>query len=245
LARLVAISFLTSTAPAEAAEVAQGLLTDDSVDPALRTDAFQILLIAQPENDRMATVLEALRQQAPDKTKVALAYLALGNSALSRLRGSGFQVDRLGDLLGSMTSSRDGQPIIPDPPRRLPLEDVQPLVNNADPEISAFAGYLAALFGDQEGLPALLGYWQSLPEPDAEWDRLVYRAIAALDDPEHIPVLKEIYARREDSSLNLSEFYWTIRIMSGPEILGFRKQLRDEVGTDILGNSRGFSGRVF
>ena len=32
----------------------------------------------------------------------------------------------------------------------------------------------------------------------------------------------------------MSDFYWTIRIMSGPEILKFRKQIRDEVGMENL-----------
>jgi hypothetical protein len=31
-----------------------------------------------------------------------------------------------------------------------------------------------------------------------------------------------------------SEFYWTIRIMTGPEILKFRKQIRDEIGMGQL-----------
>jgi hypothetical protein len=32
----------------------------------------------------------------------------------------------------------------------------------------------------------------------------------------------------------MADFYWTIRIMSGPEILRFRKQIREEVSADNL-----------
>ena len=45
------------------------------------------------------------------------------------------------------------------------------------------------------------------------------------DDPKYIPVLRDIYAKLE--RYEVREFYWTIRIMSGEEILKFRKQVRD------------------
>ena len=37
-----------------------------------------------------------------------------------------------------------------------------------------------------------------------------------------------------DLTYEVSEFYWTIRIMTGPDILKFRKQIRDEVGMNQL-----------
>jgi hypothetical protein len=44
-------------------------------------------------------------------------------------------------------------------------------------------------------------------------------------------VLRGIYSKLDD--YEISEFYWTIRIMSGPEILKFRKQIRDEKGAQL------------
>ena len=35
-------------------------------------------------------------------------------------------------------------------------------------------------------------------------------------------------------SLDLKDFYWTIRGMKGPEILEFRKRIRDEIGLQNL-----------
>jgi len=67
----------------------------------------------------------------------------------------------------------------------------------------------------------------------SDWKKLVYRAIAVVDDPKYIPVLREIYGKLDQ--YEMSEFYWTIRIMTGPEILSFRKQVRDEVGASRLG----------
>ena len=90
---------------------------------------------------------------------------------------------------------------------------------------------MLTLFDDSAGLEPLLRYWRSQPASD-ELDRLVYRAVAVLDDPQQVPVLKQIYARLEE--YNKQQFYWTVRIMSGSEMLAFRKQIREEVGMSNL-----------
>jgi hypothetical protein len=66
--------------------------------------------------------------------------------------------------------------------------------------------------------------------------RLVYRAIARGDDSSRVGVLNDIYGRlhTDDHSHFLPEFYWTIRSMTGPEILELRKTMRDEVGVENL-----------
>jgi len=84
------------------------------------------------------------------------------------------------------------------------------------------------LLGEPDGMEPLLKYWRENRKSSSDWDKLVYRAIAVLDDPKYIPVLREIYAQFDKSDKN--EFYWTIRIMSGQEILKFRKQVREEIG---------------
>jgi hypothetical protein len=86
--------------------------------------------------------------------------------------------------------------------------------------------------GEPRGLEPLLRRL-SQAEPDSnDWSRLAYRAIAALDDSSQLPVLKKIYAGLQP--YYVPEFYWTIRIMTGPEVLKFRKQIRDEVGMTQL-----------
>ena len=94
------------------------------------------------------------------------------------------------------------------------------------------AGYLLVLLDESDGMESLLRQWREHGRGDDRWSRLVYRAIAVADDPRHIPVLREIYGKLQ--AYEMSEFYWTIRIMSGPEILKFRKQVRDEVGAAQL-----------
>ena len=58
----------------------------------------------------------------------------------------------------------------------------------------------------------------------------MYRAVAVSDDPKYIPVLREIYGKLE--RYEALEFYWTIRIMTGPEILKFRKEVRNKMAAE-------------
>ena len=60
-------------------------------------------------------------------------------------------------------------------------------------------------------------------------------AIAVLDDDSKVPVLDEIYRTTFNrgasyGSDELHEFYWTIRIMQGPNALRLRKQMHEDLG---------------
>jgi len=106
------------------------------------------------------------------------------------------------------------------------------LLASPDAEVAALAGYLVTLLGEPDGLVPLLNYWRAQSK-NQELDRLVYRAVAVCDDPQFIPLLREIYGRIKQQ-WDQQEFYWTIRIMGGPEILEFRKRLRKEIGVGNL-----------
>ena len=134
--------------------------------------------------------------------------------------------------VGGDAAIRSGAPIVPKPPDGLQVSQILPLLDDSDPAVAAEAGYLLALMGESRGLEPLLRYAQQQGKSDSPLQRLAYRAIAALDDSNQIPLLKKIYAGL--SQYEVSEFYWTIRIMTGPEILKFRKQIRDEVGMNQL-----------
>jgi hypothetical protein len=92
--------------------------------------------------------------------------------------------------------------------------------------------YFLALLGEPRGLPALIQYWREQHAADKSWQRLVYRAIAALNDDAQVPVLDEIYKNHE--RYEVREFYWSIRGMTGPQALELRKKIRKEVGMDYL-----------
>jgi hypothetical protein len=230
--RLVAINLLFKIAADDALQAARALLDDNSADADLRRDAFQITLVAQEAGERIQTAIETLRGDDPGRRLVAIKFLAMGTQALRYLPATEFWIDVEETVSGADPFGSADKPIIPEPPRRLKAEDVRPFLNDPDEEMAAYSGYLLALFGEREGLGVLLRYWRSRPEPDESLDRLVYRAIAVTDDPQYIPLLRGILQRLDEG--NASEFYWTIRIMGGPEILQFRKEVRAKYGIEHL-----------
>ena len=106
-----------------------------------------------------------------------------------------------------------------------------------DLQTAAYAGYLLTLLDQTEGLTPLINYWEKNSRQESQWTRLVYRAIAYSDESSYAHLLKSIYEKnidKEGYSGEVQDFYWTIRIMSGREILNLRKLIRDEVGMERL-----------
>ena len=203
---------LAPLAEERAAEEVLQLINDPDLSPDAQRDAFQLRLLIATGSDRTRQAIESLADPDPQRQAIALRLLALGPRALNPLLDSGLDVPNslLSDESSMSDSGRDRhQVIVPQAPRSLDAEHVRPLIRATDPESAAYAGYLLALFGHEEGLESLLSYWRTQQGND-RLDRLVYRAIAALDDPQYIPLLREIRARLEDES-SINEFYWTIR----------------------------------
>jgi hypothetical protein len=226
--RRVALMLLATAAPDEAAETATKLADDGKLDKALRADAFQIRLITQSRDHATKLALGAIKGSDAARKKLALKYLVHG---ANELRSIGNGLYQYGEMEAPFLNNPRGVPIVPKPPKGVTAEDVRPLAGSADLETAASAGYLLALLGEPEGIGPLVQYWRQHEASSNQWRRLVYRAIAVTDDPKYIAVLREIYSKLED--YEVSEFYWTIRIMSGPEILKFRKQIRDEKGAQL------------
>jgi HEAT repeat protein len=230
LQRLAALVLLANVSDEEAAEAAGRMADDPKLSDAVRMDAFQVHICVQPKKDALQTAVAAMETENAGRKKIALKYLVHGPSALRVLNNGLF-------LYGSFDSSTvvvygSDKLIVPEPPKGLEAGQIRPLLADSDPEIAASAGYLLALMDQPDGMDALLKYWKGQPKKYNQWSRLAYRAIAVLDDPKYLPVLKEIYANLEQYEVR--EFYWTIRSMTGPEILKFRKQIRDERGASEL-----------
>lgn len=228
--RLVALSLLASAAPGDAAELADRLAGDPKTDEALRLDAFQVAMATKPQTEAVEMAIAALSGDSDRRRTLALTYLAHGREALEYLRG-GLPLD-LSDTTPTWNRDQTGTPIIPLPPPRLKAEHLRPLLDSPDPKTAAYAGYLLALFTEPQGLDKLLEYRRAGEASRDRADWLVYRAIASLDEAAQVPVLEEIY--RGLDRYDVSQFYWTIRIMSGPEILRLRKTIRDQVGMENL-----------
>jgi len=82
----------------------------------------------------------------------------------------------------------------------------------------------------------MLEHWRQSPESTTAVTQLVYRAAAVTDDPTGQPVLESLFAKwqADEESLDIRDFYWTIRSMTSPDALRLRKQIREEVGMDRL-----------
>ncbi len=225
--RLVALALLTYTDPDGAMEVAEKFQADQQLSVDLRHDAFQILLALSPRQKGDQAAAAALAGKDAPLQKLALGYFVYGPQTLRQVRETIMvQLDR------EEVSVRTSAPIVPKPPAGLKISQILPLLSDSDPAVAAEAGYLLALMGESRGLEPLLRYAELQGKSNSRLQRLAYRAIAVLDDSDQIPLLRKIYAGLE--RYEVSEFYWTIRIMTGPEVLKFRKQIRDEVGMNQL-----------
>jgi len=225
LARMAALTILANVAPDEAGELAAGMADDRSLEAPLRHAAFQIRLAMQSPNERRKAALAALGDQDPDRRKLALACLARGPSHYVHGAFSLNNVE-FSDPFSS-DSERSASPTA-----GLKPDVLRPFLADPDPRVAADAGYLLALLGERDGLEPVLRYWRREDERGSETEKLVYRAIAALDDSSQLPLLKKIYEGLRPYAVR--DFYWTIRPMTGPQMIEFRKQIRDEVGMSNL-----------
>ena len=235
LRHLLALTFMYENISAEPEEELQKIhksaraIADDTTLPAsLRSDAMQIAMLSLDAEEWHTQLRELLQTGQPEERLLALR-------ALTRENGLGqlsYSHASLNIRDAKPHSTPRGQPIEPELPEGVTAEMVRPLLSHSEPETRALAGYVVAVSGDSTGLPPLIEYWRAHGKDDDEWNRFVYRAIAATDDSQYLPVLKQIYSTIEGYHIN--EFYWTIRIMTGPRILEFRKQIRKEKGAEAL-----------
>jgi len=233
LQRLVALLLLASADLDAAAEIAKTTTENDTLPKSLRRDAFQILLLTQSAADGRQTAVAALSRGAPETRVVALRYLAGGASDLRELRERGYWININNPAIHESYST-SGEKIVPNPPAGLHADVLRPLLSYADPDTTAYAGYLLSLLGERDGLPPLLKHWRDNQKNNDRWRRLVYRAIVAVGDDAQTPVLTEIYESYGKTAYEVREFYWTIRTLEGPQALKLRKRIRDEVGMNFL-----------
>jgi hypothetical protein len=165
--------------------------------------------------------------------KVAIPYLAAGVEPIQQVRG---QIELYTSV--SYESYPQGQLIVVIAPPGLDKATIAAVMadNLADPsnDLAAYAGYLLAILGDRAGLAPLLRTAKAHDWQDP-WGRLAYRAIAKINDDSMTPTLEEIYRQyRRQYDYLIREEYWTIRTMTGPNILRLRKTIRDEYGMSKL-----------
>ena len=112
---------------------------------------------------------------------------------------------------------------------------MSPFLQSSRLEVAVCAAHLLALLHDPQGMELLLDHWRAEPGDHAA-QKMLYQAITATNDPQYVPLLEEVYFQMTKAEWvpNMSDFYWTIRTMTGPEIIALRKKIRDEQGADKL-----------
>jgi hypothetical protein len=230
LQRLIAMALLLSVAPEDTASAARALLDDPAISPALRLDSLQILLLSRPTKEAETIAIKHMNDA--NLRQAALPYLAGGSTHIRILRGS-FSLT----YVSVAEYAADSQSIVVAPPKGLEIEPVRRAMAAGDERTKAYAGYLLVLLGERSGLDPLLAYYRAQPRRpyDDQWAQLVYRAITFVNDPALVPTLEEIYSGYDKSDTwRIRTFYWTIRTMTGDQVLALRKKIRDEVGMERL-----------
>jgi hypothetical protein len=155
-----------------------GVLTAGTLECTHR--AFQVRLITQSNADAKKLALAAMKGADAARKKLAVKYLVHGPSGLQSF-GEGSYL--YGMSFTTSYSERSGMPIVPKPPEGVTAADIRPLMSSADRETAASAAYLLALLGESEGVEPLLQYWRQREASSDQWRKLVYRAIAVIDEP--------------------------------------------------------------
>lgn len=228
--RLVALALLLSASPSDAGAAAGNLLASGAGGEGLSAAALQILLLSQSRADGVKTAIERL-SGPPALRKIAVAYLAAGQAPLQMIEGQIYLTYMNPDLQFRIFTQ--GQPVEIKPPPGVTVAMLEPLLADSDAEAAGYAGYLMCVLGDRRGLDPIIHAWQSHRDDDT-WRRLTYRSIAVINDDSLTPTLAQIYGTYQKGEYGMGDFYWTIRIMNGPEILKLRKRIRDEVGMAAL-----------
>ncbi len=240
--RVLALALLLSVVPDDARAAARPVVDDLHLPASLRRDAFQVLLLSGNRAQGRKEALNALRGRDLPLQNVALRFL-ISDDGLSVLR------ERIS--LWAETPAANQLRRSPDNPLAPPIPTLstevqpdllRPFLNASDPDTAALAGFGLALLGEAEGLKPLLSYWRKQPGNDQAWNQRAYQAIAQLDDDSQVPVLEQIYAKARSASgssaynqrIDIKDFYWTIRVMDGPNARRLRQRIRRDVGMPFL-----------
>ncbi len=235
LQRVAALALLLSVSLQDASAEAARVLADAQASASLRLDAYQIQLLSSTAAQAESCAVTALAAPDADRRAMAVAFLALGGNPMRALRNGAidlyFENPAIEDVFNP---SGDATIIRVRAPVRLTSEVLRPLLDDASPRTAAQVGYLLATLKDSSGLDLLVSFWREHAREDPTYRRLVYRAVAALDDDTQVGLLQEIYGTMLNGDREMREFYWTIRGMSGPQSAALRKQIRRQVGMDNL-----------
>jgi hypothetical protein len=234
LQRVAALALLLGASLKDAGEQAARIGEDAEATDTLKRDAFQVRLLSESRTAGQKLAVEGLSGADAGIKELSLRFLAEGGGSLTAVRKGAFYLYHQNPAVNESFSITSGQIINVPIPSGLKPEMIRPLLESPEPRTTAIAGYLLATMKDPAGLDRLVDYWRGQAKDDQSVKRLVYRAVSALDDDNRTPLLEEVYRTYSRDDYWLRDYYWTIRGMSGPNVIKLRKVIRDEVGMDHL-----------
>ena len=231
--RIVGLSLMSWCENADVAETARSTFADTDLPTDLRVLALQVRLIKLNASASEKLALSLLADSEPKIAETALQFLSLGSDGMASLTNH-FEIS----ASRTVTYSGDGTepaPVILKTPEGLTPDQVSPFLQSSRLEVAVCAAHLLALLHDPQGMELLLDHWRAEPGDHAA-QKMLYQAITATNDPQYVPLLEDVYFQMTKAEWvpNMSDFYWTIRTMTGPEIIALRKKIRDEQGADKL-----------
>lgn len=233
-----ALAALLRTEPDQALGAALGVAGDATRSEALRADAFAIGLYALDPRDAREAAVAALVSGDRIRSGPALILLAFDHAALPQSAIQDFPLP-MNSRWNSGMAAQERVGVRPPLPAELTPDHVRPLLDSDNETVSLLARYVLAVLGEPVDVGPLIARWRKEGSPrygSLRWDRPVFEALAERNRAADVPVLEEIYEflRKEYDTDAVREFYWTIRTMTGPEVLALRKRIRAEVGMEAL-----------
>ncbi len=229
--KLVALILLVISSKEDVEPLAEAVYRESRFGDKVRSDALRLHIISLKENERGQICLDALRSADRALQRVGLAYLAKGEQTLARMQTAPIWLNFVESSFYSSGFGPGAQ--APKPPAELDSGLLSPFLADPDNTTSSYAAYLLAQIKDPRGLDILIARWQK-QRTSEELRELVYEAISFLNSEDHVHILEDIYATFAADRWRVSQFYWTIRSMTGDQVLRLRKKIRDDVGMDQL-----------
>ena len=231
---VIALAFLYDTGHESVVTLSKNIAKSTG-NSEVRQMALRVALLIQ-EDDAEALAIEFLKTVEDKSVGMLLRYLCLGKDTLQRLPGND-EFYFYGRDRNHYSSPSSVKVIVPKPPEGLQSSDIERLVDHKDLGTRGLVNYLQVLMKESKEIDTLLEYFA---ENDSdEVAKLVYQAISVIDDDKLSSHLDEIYEQHaKDSNWFAGPFYWTIRPMSGQNVLKLRSRMRREIGLENLNSYR-------
>lgn len=228
--KIIMLGLLTVISSDEALAAARAAFADPAVAPAYRRDMAQIEILLAPHAEGTKRAVELLSDRDPAVRRLALEKIGSDFSQFpfGLVRQTYFNVNQQQHY----SSYRDVT--FPRLPAKLDLAALRRFLTDDQPDSVALAAFLLVAAEDPDGWEPLYRVYKAHPD---DWNtiKLVYTAIAILGDDSKTPILEEIAGRiAKDNTYIYRPFYWTIRVIDGPNVLNLRKRIRQDVGMKNL-----------